>query len=79
MLLCIQFFLSLDSCRCLDCTALSWIVVLLRRFDHKRVPRENLLNSVADVTPDGQYQSAIRDPDQVLSQALVGLHSMLAT
>eukprot|EP00246_Nothoceros_aenigmaticus_P007366 TRINITY_DN21107_c0_g1_i1.p1 TRINITY_DN21107_c0_g1~~TRINITY_DN21107_c0_g1_i1.p1 ORF type:complete len:700 (-),score=114.10 TRINITY_DN21107_c0_g1_i1:13-2037(-) len=33
-------------------------------FDHKRVPRENLLNSVADVTPEGEYQSAIRDADQ---------------
>jgi acyl-CoA oxidase len=33
-------------------------------FDHVRIPRENLLNSVADVTPDGQYESAIKDPDQ---------------
>ncbi len=32
-----------------------------------RIPRENLLNSVADVTPDGQYESAIKDPDQVIS------------
>ena len=31
-----------------------------------RIPRENLLNSVADVTPDGQYLSAIKDPDQVI-------------
>lgn len=31
-----------------------------------RIPRENLLNSVADVTPDGQYVSAIKDPDQVI-------------
>lgn len=30
-----------------------------------RIPRENLLNSVADVSPDGQYLSAIKDPDQV--------------
>ena len=30
-----------------------------------RIPRENLLNSVADVTPDGQYVSSIKDPDQV--------------
>ncbi|CAN1230130.1 Acyl-coenzyme A oxidase 3, peroxisomal [Linum perenne] len=34
-------------------------------FDNVRIPRENLLNSVADVTPDGQYKSAIEDPDQV--------------
>jgi hypothetical protein len=37
---------------------------LHNRFDHVRIPRENLLNSVADVTPDGQYESAIKDPDQ---------------
>ena len=30
-----------------------------------RIPRENLLNAVADVTPDGRYESAIKDPDQV--------------
>lgn len=35
------------------------------RFDNVRIPRENLLNSVADVSPDGQYLSAIKDPDQV--------------
>ncbi|CAI9262063.1 unnamed protein product [Lactuca saligna] len=33
-------------------------------FDNLRIPRENLLNSVADVSPDGQYLSAIKDPDQ---------------
>ncbi|KAJ3686147.1 hypothetical protein LUZ61_015311 [Rhynchospora tenuis] len=33
-------------------------------FDNVRVPRENLLNSVADVLPDGQYVSSIKDPDQ---------------
>lgn len=35
------------------------------RFDNVRIPRENLLNSVADVSTDGQYLSAIKDPDQV--------------
>lgn len=39
---------------------------LLLRFDNVRVPRENLLNSVADVSADGEYQSDIKDPDQVL-------------
>lgn len=34
-------------------------------FDNLRIPRENLLNSVADVSPDGQYLSAIKDPLQV--------------
>ncbi|KAG0599354.1 hypothetical protein M758_12G146000 [Ceratodon purpureus] len=33
-------------------------------FNKVRIPRENLLNSVADVTPDGQYVSSIEDPDQ---------------
>eukprot|EP00249_Psilotum_nudum_P005913 c19319_g1_i1 orf=197-2248(+) len=32
-------------------------------FDKKRFPRENLLNSVAEVSPDGIYISSIRDPD----------------
>lgn len=36
------------------------------RFDNVRIPRENLLNSVADVSADGQYLSAIKDPDQVI-------------
>nr|XP_017241863.1 PREDICTED: acyl-coenzyme A oxidase 3, peroxisomal-like isoform X3 [Daucus carota subsp. sativus] len=33
-------------------------------FDNLRIPRENLLNSVADVSQDGQYLSTIKDPDQ---------------
>ncbi|XP_012452129.1 acyl-coenzyme A oxidase 3, peroxisomal [Gossypium raimondii] len=33
-------------------------------FDNVRVPRENLLNSVADVSPDGKYLSSIKNPDQ---------------
>ncbi|KAJ4729711.1 Acyl-coenzyme A oxidase [Melia azedarach] len=33
-------------------------------FDNVRIPRENLLNSVADVSPDGLYLSSIKDPDQ---------------
>jgi hypothetical protein len=35
------------------------------RFQNIRVPRENLLNLVADVLPNGQYVSVIDDPDQV--------------
>ena len=38
---------------------------MINRFDNLRIPRENLLNSVADVSPDGEYVSAIKDPDQV--------------
>jgi acyl-CoA oxidase len=38
---------------------------LYTRFQNIRVPRENLLNLVADVLPDGQYVSMIDDPDQV--------------
>ncbi|KAK1412129.1 hypothetical protein QVD17_33127 [Tagetes erecta] len=44
-------------------------------FDNLRIPRENLLNSVADVTPDGQYLSAIKDPDQRFAAFLAPLTS----
>ncbi|KAL1555635.1 Acyl-coenzyme A oxidase 3, peroxisomal [Salvia divinorum] len=33
-------------------------------FDNVRIPRENILNSVADVSSDGKYLSAIKDADQ---------------
>ena len=33
-------------------------------FDHVRVPRENLLNRFADVTPSGVYESAIENPNR---------------
>ncbi|KAH7425616.1 hypothetical protein KP509_11G062900 [Ceratopteris richardii] len=33
-------------------------------FDNVRIPRENLLNSVADVTVNGDYISQIEDPEQ---------------
>ncbi|WP_432476328.1 acyl-CoA dehydrogenase [Nocardioides sp. GXQ0305] len=33
-------------------------------FDGVRVPRENLLNQFADVTPDGRYESPIDNPDR---------------
>ncbi|KAG0449348.1 hypothetical protein HPP92_027388 [Vanilla planifolia] len=42
-------------------------------FDNLRVPRENLLNSVADVLPNGQYVSAIKDPDQRFAAFLAPL------
>ncbi|XP_071705503.1 acyl-coenzyme A oxidase 3, peroxisomal-like [Rutidosis leptorrhynchoides] len=42
-------------------------------FDNLRVPRENMLNSVADVSPDGQYLSAIKDPDQRFAAFLAPL------
>ncbi|KAD7116818.1 hypothetical protein R6Q59_006472 [Mikania micrantha] len=44
-------------------------------FDNLRIPRENLLNSVADVSPDGQYSSAIKDPDQRFAAFLAPLTS----
>ncbi|EEF37282.1 acyl-CoA oxidase, putative [Ricinus communis] len=44
-------------------------------FDNMRIPRENLLNSVADVSPDGQYLSAIKDPDQRFAAFLAPLTS----
>ncbi|XP_042518311.1 acyl-coenzyme A oxidase 3, peroxisomal-like [Macadamia integrifolia] len=44
-------------------------------FDNVRIPRENLLNSVADVSPDGQYQSAIKNADQRFAAFLAPLTS----
>lgn len=41
------------------------LALCIFRFDNVRIPRENILNSVADVSPDGKYLSAIKDPDQV--------------
>ncbi|KAJ4808273.1 Acyl-coenzyme A oxidase [Rhynchospora pubera] len=38
-------------------------------FDNVCVPRENFLNLVADVLPDGQYVSSIKDPDQEMAGA----------
>lgn len=44
-------------------------------FDNVRIPRENLLNSVADVSPDGKYLSAINDPDQRFAAFMAPLTS----
>ncbi|KAL9262214.1 Acyl-coenzyme A oxidase 3, peroxisomal-like protein [Drosera capensis] len=44
-------------------------------FDNVRIPRVKLLDSVADVTPDGQYISAIKDPDQRFAAFLAPLTS----
>ncbi|CAN6883782.1 unnamed protein product, partial [Brassica oleracea] len=44
-------------------------------FDNLRIPRENLLNSVADVSSDGQYVSAIKNPDQRFGAFLAPLTS----
>jgi acyl-CoA oxidase len=50
---------------CILCTVSIQIDYFHIRFQNIRVPRENLLNLVADVFPDGQYVSVINDPDQV--------------
>ncbi|KAK7405022.1 hypothetical protein VNO78_06157 [Psophocarpus tetragonolobus] len=44
-------------------------------FDNVRIPRENLLNSVADVSPSGEYLSAIKNPDQRFAAFLAPLTS----
>jgi len=46
-------------------TVYQYTFYLNTRFQNIRVPRENLLNFVADVLPNGQYVSVIDDPDQV--------------
>ncbi|KAJ0090766.1 hypothetical protein Patl1_14691 [Pistacia atlantica] len=48
---------------------------LCRWFDNVRIPKENLLNSIADVSPDGEYLSAIRDPDQRFAAFMAALTS----
>ncbi|KAJ4836471.1 Acyl-coenzyme A oxidase 3, peroxisomal [Turnera subulata] len=42
-------------------------------FDNVRIPRENLLNGVADVLPDGQYVTKIKDPRERHGQQLAPL------
>ncbi|KAM5578249.1 hypothetical protein ABKV19_008519 [Rosa sericea] len=44
-------------------------------FDNVRIPRENLLNSVADVSTEGQYLSAIKNPDQRFAAFMAPLTS----
>lgn len=44
-------------------------------FDNVRIPRENLLNSVADVSPSGEYLSAIKNADQRFAAFLAPLTS----
>ncbi|XP_027342004.1 acyl-coenzyme A oxidase 3, peroxisomal-like isoform X4 [Abrus precatorius] len=44
-------------------------------FDNVRIPRENLLNSVADVSPAGEYFSAIKNADQRFAAFLAPLTS----
>lgn len=44
-------------------------------FDNVRIPRENLLNSVADVSPSGEYLSSIKNPDQRFAAFLAPLTS----
>lgn len=42
-------------------------------FKDYRIPRENLLNRTADVTPEGQYESSFSDPGRILGAALENL------
>ncbi|RRT32285.1 hypothetical protein B296_00053746 [Ensete ventricosum] len=50
---------------------------LLRKFAFFEVPRENLLNSVADVLPDGRYVSSVENPDQVTSISKLSIFDVL--
>lgn len=42
-------------------------------FQNYRIPRENLLNRTADVTPEGEYESSFSDPGKILGAALENL------
>ncbi|KAJ4846937.1 hypothetical protein Tsubulata_011489 [Turnera subulata] len=42
-------------------------------FDNVRIPRENLLNGVADVLPDGRYVAKIKDPRERHGQQIAPL------
>ena len=33
-------------------------------FDHYRIPHENLLNKLGDVTPEGEYVTFYKDPSK---------------
>lgn len=43
------------------------------QFDHYEIPRVNLLNKVADVSEDGRYITAIKDPNKRHGAALGSL------
>ncbi|KAJ8965096.1 hypothetical protein NQ314_004384 [Rhamnusium bicolor] len=47
----------------------AWFIM----FKNYRIPRENLLNRTADVTPDGVYESSFKDPGRILGAALENL------
>ncbi|RZC33101.1 peroxisomal acyl-coenzyme A oxidase 3, partial [Asbolus verrucosus] len=42
-------------------------------FKDYRIPRENLLNRTADVTPEGEYESSFSEPGKILGAALENL------
>lgn len=43
------------------------------QFNHYEIPRENLLNKVANVTEDGRYVTPIKDPSKRLGATIGGL------
>ncbi|KAF2895680.1 hypothetical protein ILUMI_10460 [Ignelater luminosus] len=42
-------------------------------FQNYKIPRENLLNKISDVTPEGEYESRISDPTKILGATLENL------
>ncbi|KAF7287320.1 hypothetical protein GWI33_001685 [Rhynchophorus ferrugineus] len=46
-------------------------------FKDYRIPRENLLNRTADVTPEGDYESSFSDPGKILGAALENLSTAI--
>lgn len=53
--------------------AIKLLIFSFLKFEHYEIPRENLLNKVADVTEDGKYVTPIKDPNKRHGAALGSL------
>uniref|UniRef100_A0A1B6BYV6 Acyl-coenzyme A oxidase n=1 Tax=Clastoptera arizonana TaxID=38151 RepID=A0A1B6BYV6_9HEMI len=42
-------------------------------FNHYRVPRDNLLNRIGDITAEGEFETSFTDPQKILGAALENL------
>ena len=67
-------------------SSLSYFFASFVSFNQVRIPRVNLLNRTADVTPEGKYVTPYKDPNKrfgaalgALSSGRVGITSMAVT